>query len=213
MSRAAALLLLVLGACIPSEGPMMKPFTDCLGCHGNGEGKAWSVAGTWRKGVTVTVVDANGKSVSMRGNDAGNFYTREGLLFPLTVTVDGKPMASSTGGATIPLGYGGCNACHYAETVTVGPDMAPGAPCLGCHGPGGFATTKFTAAGTFSPNQTVQIDSAPATTTRPNSGNFYVTATISRWPATARVGGQTMEGGAPHGDCNQCHGNGGGGGD
>jgi cytochrome c551/c552 len=215
MKRLAALLLLAAGACVPSDGPMMKPFSDCLGCHSSaGDAKTWNVAGTWRKGVTVTVTDVDGKSVTMRGNDAGNFYTREPLAFPtgpqdprvVTVSVDGVVMKSSTTGAVISLGYGGCNACHYMETVTVGPDMAPGAPCLTCHGPSGMATTKFSAAGTFSPNQSVRVGNQ-TTTTRPSSGNFYVTGPIT-FPATAVVGGQTMEGGAPHGDCNQCHGNG-----
>ncbi len=212
MTRLAALLLLAFAACIPTDGPMMKPFQDCTGCHSSkGNAKAWSVAGTWRSGVTVAVVDANGKTVTMRGNDAGNFYTRETLAFPLTVSVDGVVMKDSGTGAPIPLYYGGCNACHRAESITTGPLMAPGAPCLTCHGVGGMAVTPqypaFTAAGTFAPGQTVRIDGAPATTTN-SVGNFYVTAPISSWPASAQVGGSSMEGGAPHGDCNQCHGGG-----
>ncbi len=212
MTRAAALLLVAAGACIPGDGPMMRPFEDCMGCHSStGNAKAWSVAGTWRKGVTVSVTDANGKTVEMHANDAGNFYTREPLARPFaSVSVDGNPMPATAN----PGDYGGCNACHRAETITVGPDMAPGAACLGCHGPSGMAATKLSAAGTFSPGLPVQVGSR-TTTTRASSGNFFFYAATQpiAFPAPALVGGQAMEGGAPHGDCNQCHGGGRGGGD
>jgi hypothetical protein len=216
MTRAAALFLLVVGACIPGDGPMMKPFQDCTGCHSSsGNAKAWTVAGTWRKGVTVSVTDANGKTVDVHGNDAGNFYTREPLAFPLTVAVDGALMKDSGTGATIALYYGGCNACHHAETITTGPEMAPGAPCLTCHGVGGMAVTPqypaFTAAGTFSPNTSVRVGNQTGTTNA--VGNFYFTAPIQFPGAAAQIGGSSMEGGAPHGDCNQCHGGGRAGGD
>jgi hypothetical protein len=207
MTRSAALLLLLASACVPAEGPMMAPFQDCLGCHSSGgDAKTWTVAGTWAKGAAISITDANGKTVSLKGNEAGNFYTAEGLAFPFTVSVNGSVMRSSTSGSVIPLTYGGCNACHHAETITVGPEMAPGAPCLGCHGPTGMASAKFTAAGTFPPaGQSVQVGNRSATTNA--VGNFYVTGTIG-FPANATVGGASMQGGAPHGDCNQCHGGG-----
>ena len=159
MARAgAAVLPLLAGACVPAEGPMMRPFEDCLGCHGKGEGKAWTVAGTWAKGARVSVTDANGKTVPMRGNDAGNFYTAEGLAFPLTVSVNGMPMPDiGDPTRTAKVTYGGCNLCHRAEQITIefGPLMLPGADCLACHGVGGMAATgpatTFSAAGTFPP--------------------------------------------------------------
>ena len=117
---AAALTLLAASACVPSEGPMMRPFEDCIGCHAaSGNAKAWSVAGTWAKGATISVTDASGRTLELRGNDAGNFYTREPLAFPYTVRVNGTPMKDSTSGAIIQVTYGGCNACHRAQTVTV----------------------------------------------------------------------------------------------
>ncbi len=205
MTRAAALLLLTVGACVPGDGPMMKPFQDCMGCHSSsGNAKTWTVAGTWRKGVTVSVTDANGKTVSMRGNDAGNFYTREPLVPPLAVSVDAKTMSPTSN----PKGYGGCNACHHAETVTTGPEMAPGSPCLTCHGPGGIGAT-FSAAGTFSPNTPVRVGTRTAATNSVGNFYFYASTQPITFPANpTTVGGSSMEGGAPHGDCNQCHGGG-----
>lgn len=213
MKRAAALLALVASACVPSEGPSMSPFVDCLGCHGQGgEGKTWTAAGTWAKGAQVTITDANGKSFTLKGNSVGNFYTREGLQFPLTVSVDGTTMPA-------PVTYGGCNACHNGSTVTTGPNMAPGADCLTCHNPQGIASrVPFSAAGTFPPaGQTVQVGNR--TTTTNSVGNFYITGPIDGSlgpnfspPVNASVGGAAMEGGAPYGGCGRCHGAGGPGG-
>lgn len=207
MKSAAALTIFLATACVPEEGPLMAPFQDCLGCHTSGsEARGWSVAGTWSKGARVTLVDRNGKSVTLTGNQVGNFYTAEGLAFPVTVSVDGQQMPR-------PITYGGCNACHRGETVTTGPEMAAGQPCLGCHGPGGMAATKFWAAGTFAPaGQTVNV--AGRTTTTNAVGNFYFeytgTPPVSFTARqSASVAGQAMgDGGAPSGDCNACHGSG-----
>jgi hypothetical protein len=209
MTRAAAVVsFLLASACIPGNGPMMMPFQDCLGCHGS-SAKTWTAAGTWRQGSHVSITDATGKTVSLHGNEAGNFYTAERLAFPLTVSVDGNVMKDSGTGAPIPLGYGGCNACHRAELITVGPEMAPGSDCLSCHSVGGMASAHpFTAAGTFPPQgQTVVVGSQTATTNR--VGNFYITAPVGTFPVPASVGGRSMEGGAPYGGCGRCHGNGG----
>lgn len=208
MTRAAALILLLASACVPEEGPLMAPFQDCLRCHTSGsEARGWTAAGTWYKGSRITLVDRDGKSVTLTGNQVGNFYTAEGLAFPITVSVDGHEMPQ-------PLTYGGCNVCHHAETVTTGPEMAAGQPCLSCHGPGGMATTKFWSAGTF-PGARRTVSVAGQTTTTNAVGNFYFEYTGSAPPVTfgspvpASVGGSAMEGGAPSGDCNLCHGNGG----
>lgn len=220
MTRATTLLpvLLLAGACIPSEGPMMSPFEDCLGCHkGGGGANRWTVAGTWAKGARISIVDANGKTVNLRGNDAGNFYSAESLALPFTASVDGRVMPGFSD-PTRPAGltYGGCNLCHRAEVVTVvpGPQMLPGADCLVCHAPGGMGATRpagtFYAAGTFPPPEfpvgtTVRVGGS--TTTTNAVGNFYITAPIA-FPAAASVGGEDMEGGAPYGGCNACHVNG-----
>ena len=229
MKRAAGLALIV-AACVPSQGPSMRPFEDCLGCHDGGRARRWTVAGTWAKGVHVTVLDANGRSVTMRGNEVGNFYTAEPLAFPLTVWVDGRLMTSTTDHVSPqPITYGGCNVCHHADTITVGPLMAPGVDCLGCHGPGGMATAKFTAAGTWggAAGQTVTLGGAYATTTNA-VGNFVFCASGDpcTWdgasygtvapiqisgasPTTVTVGGGEGMSNLTYGGCNRCHGLGG----
>jgi hypothetical protein len=209
---AAAALLILVNSCVPQEGPMMSPFEDCLSCHSSGgDARTWTAAGTFFKGAKVQIVDQNGKTVSLRGNNAGNFYTAEGLAFPITISVDGVLMATTTA-PTTPLtsSYGGCNACHHSWQVTVGPLMAPGTDCLTCHGPAGMAENKFVAAGTFPPaGRTVQVGSCPQKTTN-EVGNFYIRAsecTIPSFPVPAAVDGSSMPGGASRGGCNGggCH--------
>jgi hypothetical protein len=206
---AAAALLAAL-ACVPDQGPSMRPFEDCLGCHDGGAARGWTVAGTWRRGSEVTVVDQGGKSVTMHGNQVGNFYTAESMTFPLSVSVDGKLMADGNGTPVL-LQYGGCNACHQAEIQRWGPFMMAGSDCFFCHGPSGLATLKFSAAGTvtvggsFPPSATVIVGGN--TTTANSVGNFFFAAgsTPIGFPAAASVNGTPMEGGAPHGSCNACH--------
>jgi hypothetical protein len=205
---------LATAACTPDSGPSMRPFEDCLGCHDGGKAVGWTVAGTWRRGSEITVVDAGGKGVTMHGNDVGNFYTREALTFPLNVWVDGTPMADGTG-APIPLRYGGCNACHRAETVILGdlgPEMLPGSDCLSCHGPGGIATVKLSAAGTvavggrYPAGATVEVAGNRTTANRVGNFFFIESTTPIAFPARpTSVAGSIMEGGAPHGSCNACH--------
>jgi hypothetical protein len=110
MTRSAALvaLLIASAACIPEAGPMMKPGSDCLGCHGGGEAPRWTVAGTWTaQGQHVVIVDAAGKSFSLHVNKAGNFWSAEPVTFPLQVSVDGAAMSDPVDaiGAS-------CNRCH-----------------------------------------------------------------------------------------------------
>ncbi len=118
MRRLLAVAALAAAGCIPDPGPMMAPGQDCMECHGGGGGEVdavpWTVAGTWNgqgahtwggTGLHVQIQDANGKRFTIRTNQAGNFYTREGVTFPLTVAVDGRPMPGQ-------VTYGGCNSCH-----------------------------------------------------------------------------------------------------
>ena len=118
---AAALLL---GACVPEEGPLMDPGSDCMRCHGSGggedEARPWTVAGTVYPtatsaagdgvlGARVHVRDASGFAFTLRTNLAGNFYSAESVALPLEVCVE-------HGGAEkcmpIPAPQGSCNACH-----------------------------------------------------------------------------------------------------
>jgi len=110
MTRATcvAALLLMSAACVPEEGPMMEPGSDCLECHDGGEAPRWTVAGTWSGlGRQVAIVDAAGKSFSRHTNQAGNFWTSEPVTFPLRVSVDGVPMPNAVNAADA-----SCNRCH-----------------------------------------------------------------------------------------------------
>jgi hypothetical protein len=94
------------------------------------DGPRWSAAGTvypsagsdadaGLEGARVHLTDANGRSITLRTNQAGNFYTAERLRFPLRVAV-------TAGGVTKPMEdaveYGGCNHCHTRPPQ----DDAPG---------------------------------------------------------------------------------------
>ena len=192
----------------------MSPNQDCLGCHGGGgDGKTWTVAGTFGgKGSRIVVTDAGGKTLTLRAAQNGNFYTAEGVTFPLAVTVDGVPMARKSDGQVVLVSYGGCNACHGPGGVlTIGPDMAPGSDCLSCHRVGGMSQTVFTAAGTWPGATTVRVNNV-ALTRAPGGANFYTSAPLTL-PGTASVDGRTMEPALDYGGCGRCHGAGGNAGD
>jgi hypothetical protein len=134
------LLAAALCACVPDNGPLMRPGEDCLACHG-GDGTvlteptrhagAWSAAGTvfdaadsaqGVEGVQVQITDANGFDFALRTNLAGNFYTAESIVFPLRACL-------SRNGATVcqqslVMKPGACNSCH---TIT-GPQPPLTAP-------------------------------------------------------------------------------------
>jgi hypothetical protein len=120
MTRAAFLGLLVSAACIPENGPTMSPGEDCLSCHDGGDAPRWTVAGTVYqapdadvndgvRGVAIHLRDADGRAITIRSNDAGNFFTAERLRFPLTVAVE---KAGERHEMPEPVEYGGCNRCH-----------------------------------------------------------------------------------------------------
>jgi hypothetical protein len=136
---AAALVMaaVLASACIPSEGPMMLPGSDCLECHGGGgghsdsgltmqplesddDGPRWTFAGTvfssptapasgGVRGALVHATDANGRAVTIRSNEAGNFYLADGLAFPLRVSIERGGVVKTM---PDPVEYGGCNGCH-----------------------------------------------------------------------------------------------------
>jgi len=119
MTRTALAVSLLLGAaaCIPEEGPLMEPGSDCMECHDGGEARRWTVAGTWPggQGRRVAVRDSAGKGLTIRTNRAGNFYTAEPLAFPLTfVAVDGgeMPRLPTTQQGFTQGSCGRANGCH-----------------------------------------------------------------------------------------------------
>jgi len=114
MTRAATLAALLLGTagCVLEEGPMMEPGEDCLECHDGGEARRWTVAGTWPpQGRRITVVDQDGKAVTLHANKVGNFWSAEPFTFPLrSVDVDGTSMPTRAGAEA--FAQGSCNRCH-----------------------------------------------------------------------------------------------------
>lgn len=181
MRLVAAVALVSAAACgIPSEGPAMRPGEDCSTCHGAGEAPNFTASGTLYtnptdaasqgvKGGRVHVTDASGKTLSLKTNETGNFYTREPLAYPLQVAVekDGRFSVMS-----VPAPDGACGRCHTAATLPppstqfqdgakaapgrvalvggLGDEfMLPGFDCQSCHRAGGQApSAQFTASGT-----------------------------------------------------------------
>lgn len=238
-----ALAAAAAGCGIPAEGPMMQPGRNCLACHSAG-GRAdppWTAAGTvfprvddpasaGVQGVQVTLVDAAGRSVSLRTNAAGNFYTREPLRFPVRASIERDGVRRAM---VAPAPHGACNGCHgdaAPPAVSAGrialagggasPLMNPGDRCAACHD--GAAARAFAVAGTVyllsaaAADQgvagvTVRIVGATGleTTLLSNAaGNFFSEAPVA-FPAQVQVelGGvvQIMGDALPHGDCNACH--------
>jgi hypothetical protein len=121
MGRSLALLFILLAACVPDRGPLMAPGEDCLSCHSRGGGaRPWTVAGTVLaapdaavedgvQGATVVLTDARGRTLELRTNQAGNFYSAESLALPLRVAVRRGATVREMG---FLVQYGGCNSCH-----------------------------------------------------------------------------------------------------
>jgi len=165
----------VLGCGIPSEGPAMRPGHDCLECHsftaaGTLYRQVGDAAGDGVKGGRVRLVDGNGRELTLKTNETGNFYTREKLAFPLqAIVVEGEGLASVM---LAPAPDGACNRCHtdplLPPPTTEFPDgpqaapgrvalvggpgdefMLPGFDCQSCHRAGGAArNVPFAASGT-----------------------------------------------------------------
>lgn len=149
-----AVLVAFAAACDPTNGPLMKPGSDCLGCHDGGRAKRWTVAGTIYdgpvdapgaavEGATVRITDATGWTLQRETNQAGNFYTAERVAFPLKVCVTRRGSEACME-EPLPAGTGSCNACHGPDGI-LGPanhaalfDIAAaskhgGLGCIECH--------------------------------------------------------------------------------
>jgi hypothetical protein len=135
-----ALVAMALCACVPEDGPLMRPGEDCMACHG-GDGsivpggvtdaKAWTTAGTvfdrantsrGAEGAQVQITDANGFSFSLRTNLVGNFYTRETIRLPLQTCIsrNGRTLCMQS-----PATSGACNLCHGLGSAPQPPLTAP----------------------------------------------------------------------------------------
>lgn len=129
-----AVVAALAASCVPSRGPWMEPGSDCMQCHGPGAHHAWTAAGTVYPArnseagqglahVYVELTDADGKRVSMETNPAGNFYTAEGLRFPLAARVR---RGDAHYHMEQPVAAGSCNACH-----DLSPGSEPGGRLIG----------------------------------------------------------------------------------
>jgi len=131
MQRTTSILALLfaaascLGAC---DLGAMHPGTSCGSCHTGGDAHAFGAAGTVYaqpnaflldgiEGVTVDITAADGHTVSLTSNEAGNFYTTTKLTPPLQVTLSKGGVSAKMANAS----SGDCNSCH-----TLGSTPAPG---------------------------------------------------------------------------------------
>jgi hypothetical protein len=133
----------------------MNPGSDCLGCHQGGDARRWTAAGTIYEegtadapgaaveGATVRLTDLNGRSLALRTNRAGNFYTAEALAFPIRTCVDRRG-ASACMEEPIPAAAASCNRCHGPQGVMSAANHArlfpidavskhAGLSCVDCH--------------------------------------------------------------------------------
>jgi hypothetical protein len=103
--------------------PQMDPGQDCLSCHsahGAASGLTFTVAGTvYPLALTgaegglfnaeIDITGADNRTLTLRSNGAGNFYSAESVVFPAAVAI-------RIGGQSYPMQQpapvGSCNACH-----------------------------------------------------------------------------------------------------
>lgn len=110
-----------------TTGPLMAPGYPCLSCHSFSLGgtiyptahEANNCDGATGGGLSVIVTGANGQTVTMTPNAAGNFYATAPISTPFTVKV-----TSSNGTRVMqtPQTSGDCNSCH----TVAGANGAPG---------------------------------------------------------------------------------------
>ncbi len=117
-----------------SESPEMNPGMACIQCHASDEGPKLSIAGTLYptahepnlcdgvdvgNDARVVITDANGTTLTLAPNQAGNFFSeaRVALPYQAKVIYMGRERMMLTKQAT-----GDCNGCH-TET---GLNSAPG---------------------------------------------------------------------------------------
>lgn len=112
------------------EGSNMRPGGECIGCHSQGEGPIFSVAGTVMKGphddencngvsgASVEITGADGKVTTLTSNSAGNFSGRNAVAMPFTAKVkfNGKERAMASAQSN-----GDCNSCHTAAGTSGAP--------------------------------------------------------------------------------------------
>jgi hypothetical protein len=117
------------------ESPLMNPGTACIQCHNTGnEAPRFSIAGTVyptvhepdlcngaapSAGVQVVITGADGQTVTLALNAAGNFFTQIAVAMPYRAKVT---TATGQRAMTAAQTSGDCNGCHTAS----GANGAPG---------------------------------------------------------------------------------------
>jgi cytochrome c553 len=114
------------------ESSIMDPGQACISCHANDiEAPKFTIAGTVYptghepdncygiSSVSVGITDANGMTITLTANAAGNFYSMAAVAFPIQAKVieGGKERVMVGAQAS-----GDCNSCHTQS----GANMAPG---------------------------------------------------------------------------------------
>jgi hypothetical protein len=117
------------------ESALMSPGGDCIGCHGQGEGPRFDIAGTVMgatndatdcggiSGVHVRITGDDGALIDLMTNEAGNFYRSAGASPPLVTPFS---VVLERGGKERPMVRtqtdSNCMHCHTAQ----GAQGAPG---------------------------------------------------------------------------------------
>jgi len=132
----AAGLALGLPAC-GGENPnaMRNQGEDCDGCHTPG-GKAprslFTASGSvfrsrdgeplesGAKEVALTLTDAGGRTLQLKTNSGGNFYTDKALAYPVRVALQTLPDGAVRQGPAGTCSHGNCNLCHHPKQPTGG---------------------------------------------------------------------------------------------
>ena len=127
ISAGVLVSVLLLASCShdDDENEFMAPGQNCLSCHGSGGNAAheatFTIAGTvfaaldsdtsaGVEGVSILIVDAADKQLTLKSNRVGNFFTSESVQFPLKsvkVAKEGKEHFMDTQVST-----GACSSCH-----------------------------------------------------------------------------------------------------
>jgi hypothetical protein len=126
----AVAVLVVKAAHVEDPNALRNPGEDCVSCHRLG-GKAprslFTASGsifragsgepreTGAAGVELSLEDSAGRTVELVSNAAGNFWSKEELLYPVQVTVRARPGAPARRGPADRCAHGNCNQCHSYE--------------------------------------------------------------------------------------------------
>lgn len=129
-AMASAATLAVKAARRDGPDALRNQGEDCVSCHRAG-GKAprslFTVSGsvfrtaagepreTGAGGVAVVLDDAAGRTLELATNAAGNFWSKEEVLFPVRVTLRTLPGGASREGPAETCTHGNCNQCHAYE--------------------------------------------------------------------------------------------------